>query len=197
MSTSKTIKAISEYPEKSIGRTKFLTVVFIIFFFVCMFAGGQSKAYADFDYNIGVFLVRNNSDDSKWGGGFLIPIGYTSAEKKEYTTRGLFTNELQTRIRKEVEQFDYDILVDLTLGIPFTSAGGLFNWYLAPTSIGIGLGVGGGYAMEMGFSDGFGMQQKGPYIRGHLPIGPLGVLFDYFFFEEQRWQCGGYIMFMF
>lgn len=188
---------------------------YVICFFVCLFFSGLSAAYADinFETDFGIGATWVDSEDTNYGIYALLNLGWTTAkfkkEKREITDyerrvhgwSGTYIIEK----KKYVKPFNFDILFDISAGMPFLQGGGIFNLYLfTPSIFAIGIGVGGGYAM---FYDIFGDDgvtfTHGPYIRGTIPIllnggnMSIGATFDYFLFEAPNMQIGGYFKYSF
>lgn len=161
----------------------------VVFFFT-----GVSTVHADTEFNIGLGVGWENL--TELGFGFYMPLnlGYTSADI-ETETIWLGGERMYEKV-KTLKQFDFDILGDLTIGLPFSSAGALFNLYLSTSdSFSIGVGVGAGYSV--GFNM-FGDEYifHGPYIKGNIPIIlvesiMLSVTVDYFFFKKHCTQISG------
>ena len=172
--------------------------------FVCLMFCSISTVNADFEASYGFFFGWNNTDNrvllvNGLGFGMDINIGWT---KGNIVPSGYFITssgeKINTPASKSVKLFDFDILLDLCIGIPIQQGGGIFNFYFfVPNDIfAMGVGIGSGWAIN--FSKGF---KHGPYIRVNIPVillkGPLGARFDYYFFKEHYFQIAGYFTILF
>ena len=174
----------------------------IILICVLFFSVQTNVLAGDFEGTWGFGAGGNNY------GGFSINtwlnLGYTSADMEINSRRateaherglGVSAGSLMRVKEKVVDNYDFDILFNLTAGLPFVQAGGLFNFYfLTPSIFALGVGLGGGYAIGyLGNESDFAY---GPYIRAAIPLllngsgVGLNIAFDYFFFEKGYIQIG-------
>jgi len=179
---------------------KIKSVVCIIVF---LFILGVSNIHAEFQFDIGVGMVKTNFTESVKGLGAIMPIsfGYTTAPFVTKTYFSYTEGRYVTDRNKDINPFDFDILVDLCLGFPFTQGGLLFNLHLlTPSIFAIGIGIGGGYALGYDLLGSYDAElSHGPYIRGSIPISlgtwgmSLVAIFDYYFMEKNYMQFGGFM----
>lgn len=179
---------------------------FLVFLgFAVFFAGGIAKANAEhFEFNWG-FTAGWNDTGVLLGMGLTLSrftFGWTTGEVEHYREElGMrsWGMEYVKKVRKEVSPFNFDVLLDVNLGIPITQGGLLFNIY--PLSF-IGLGAGGGWAVGVlvneinDLLDSSSDFSDSPYVRGTLFLPArfmqVGVLFDYYF-TGGNMQIGGYM----
>jgi len=183
-------------------KTFYAKVARIIAIFILLLFCSISNVYADdFEASIGGGLGWTNYGLGV-GMGMSVLVGYTSGtitttpfyEYDEYGRR--FAR--YSMKKKEVDIFDFDILLDLHAGYPFCQGGGIFNLYffVPDDFFALGVGLGGGYAIAYDYDEPF---MHAPYIRVALPVLlsmiNLNVKFDFYFFEKQTLQIGAYFNF--
>ncbi|GHU07781.1 hypothetical protein FACS1894151_02640 [Spirochaetia bacterium] len=181
---------------------------------VCLFfCGGLAHVHAAFEFDLGIGAAWQNYDDPGPGNIFIqMSWGYTSAAfetiTRQVTEHERLTNgrrgNYTTEKNKNIEQYNFDIMADMSFGTRFLQGGVIFNIYLfTPLFFAIGIGAGGGYAVGYDALLGDAPFTHGPYIRATLPIqlngGNMAIVgvFDYFFFETSAMRIGGYFKYIF
>jgi len=162
---------------------------FVVFACLCIY--GATNVYASSELGLGFRAGWTNFDNEFLEGlsfGFPITFGYTSAEIRQRRANKL----------KLAGPLDFDIFVDIDIGIPISRGGGIFNFYIFPETLPISIGVGGGWAAGYDLTNLPSSFVHGPYVRGAICAvnSMLGVTFDYFFFEKNCIQIGAYLKFI-